>query len=106
MKKFLTLALLVMSMTLWSQVPTVDMNEDPTENIVAQMNVCFPITYYSDSIVTLLCSGVYIEMPAEKLKQQFVIVINPNNSRDSISPGKSVIQYFLPEENNDPALTK
>ena len=101
----IVLALLAVSMMSFGQI-NADMNEDPLDpNFIAQMTFCLPITYYSDSIVTLLCDGVYMEIPAEKLKQEFVIVIKPNAVRDTtLLPGKKVINYYLPEENNDPAL--
>jgi hypothetical protein len=102
----LVLTLLAVSMLSFSQYEA-DMTEDPVDpNQVASMTFCLPIVYYTDSIVTLKCDGVYIEIPPERLVyEEFVIVIKPNAKRTTaLLPGKKVINYFLAEENNDPAL--
>lgn len=98
MKKLLTILLLALSMTVWSQIE-LTLNENT--NVIASANFCIALTEYGDSIVKLQCSDIYIELPMENLKhEQYIIIITPNSKRDSVYLDKYALNFYLTEEDN------
>lgn len=92
MKNLMTIVLLAFSLTMFGQsnLKLVDPNSEP---IIAQMTFCLPIVEANDSLVTLICSGIRIEMPMEKINGELTIVIHPPD--DAPVNFKETINWYL-----------
>jgi len=96
MKKILTIALLVFSFTMWGQTG-LRIVEPDTEPIIAQMRFCLPIVEANDTIVSLICSGVRIEMPMEKINGETTIIIHPNDEDGPLQFKETIHWYLAPK---------
>jgi len=96
MKKILTIALLALSFTAWSQngLKLVDPDAEP---VIAQMMFCLPIVEANDTLVTLICAGVRIEMPKEKINGELTIVIHPNEEDGPLEFDETIHWYLAPK---------
>ena len=93
MKKIFTIALLALSFTMWGQTGLRIVEPDAAP-IIAQMKFCLPLVEANDSLVTLTCSGVVIEMPMEKINGELTIIIHPSDE-DAPLQFKETIHWYL-----------
>lgn len=96
MKKILTIALLALSFTMWSQ-SNLRIVEPDTEPIIAQMKFCLPIVEANDTLVTLICAGVRIEMPMEKINGELTIIIHPSKEDEPLLFKETLDWYLAPK---------
>ena len=93
MKKLLTIALLLTaSLTMWGQTD-LKIVEPGTEPIIAEMTFCLPIVEANDTLVVLICGGVRIEMPMEKINGELTIIIHPSD--DGPVNFKETVNWYL-----------
>lgn len=100
MKKILTIALLALSFTMWGQsnLRIVDPNEEVVaEKIIAQMTFCLPLVEPHDTVVTLMCSGVRIEIPKKWINGELTIVIHPSEEDGPLLFKETVNWYLAPK---------
>jgi len=95
MKKIFILTLLALSFSVWGQsgLRLIDPDAKP-ERVIAQMMFCLPLVEANDSLVTLTCAGVRIEMPMEKINGELTIVIKPS-AEDGPLEFKETIEWYL-----------
>jgi len=96
MKKILTIALLALSFQMWSQSNLRIVDPD-TKPVIAQMTFCLPIVEANDTLVTLICSGVRIEMPMEKINGELTIIIHPSEEDGPLQFKETVNWYLAPK---------
>jgi len=96
MKKILTIVLLALSFTMWGQTNLRIVDPD-TEPIIAQMRFCLPIVEVNDTLVTLICSGVRIEMPVERINGELTIIIHPNDEDRPLQFKETIHWYLAPK---------
>jgi len=96
MKNLLTIVLLAFSLTMFGQsnLRVVDPDAEP---VIAQMMFCLPIVEANDSLVTLICSGIRVEMPMEKINGKLTIVIHPNKEDGPLEFDETVNWYLAPK---------
>ena len=96
-KGILTAVLLIFALTLWGQggLRIVDIDESPPEKTVAQITLCIPIVIANDTIITLICSGIKMEIPVEDLTGEITIIIHPNDENGPVT-SKNTVNWYLP----------
>ena len=96
MKKILTIALLALSFTMWGQT-ALRIVEPDAEPIIAQMNFCLPLVEVNDSLITLICAGIQMEMPTEKINGELTIIIHPSDEDAPLQFKETVHWYLAPK---------
>jgi len=96
MKKLLTIVLLAYSLTMWGQTELRVVNLD-AKPVVAQKTFCLPLVEANDTIVTLYCGGVKIELPMEKINGETTIIIHPNDEDGPLQFKETVHWYLAPK---------
>jgi len=96
MKKIFTIALLALSFTMWSQSNLRIVDPD-TKPVIAQMTFCLPIVEANDSLVTLLCDSIRVEMPLGRINGELTIIIHPNDEDGPLQYKETVNWYLAPK---------
>lgn len=96
MKNLLTIVLLAFSLTMWGQSGLRLVDPD-TAPVIAQMTFCLPLVEANDTIFTLECDGIIIEMPMEKFGGELTIIIHPNEEDGPLEFKKTVHWYLAPK---------
>lgn len=99
-KGILTAVLLTFALTLWGQGGLRIVDPDSTitpERVIAQITLCIPIVDANDTTITLICSGIEVEIPVEQFIGELTIVIHPNDKDGPITSKKTVNWYLPPK---------
>ena len=96
MKNLLIIVLLTLSFTIFGQsgLRLVDPDAEP---VIAQMTFCLPLVEANDTIFTLECDGIIIEMPMEKFGGELTIIIHPSEEDGAVKYKKTVNWYLAPK---------